>query len=140
LNRVKLAPTPWQPGSRSGGETLTFIPADAKLRPLRDQIIVEAEELIHSRILYVDTRTRPVKGTVLAVGPGCYPKKYDHAEKHKRSKMWDSTRFRPTDVKVGDKVELGGAEQGGYAFDQFYWGEKLCVIVREEDVALVREG
>lgn len=101
---------------------------------------MEAEDLVHSRYIHVDTRERPVKGTVLAVGPGCYPKRYDHPEKHKRTKMWDSTRFRPTEVKVGDKVELGGAAHGGYAFEQVYWGDKLCILCREEDVAVVREA
>ncbi len=137
---VRLSPTPYQSGARSGGDTLTFIPSDVRIRPLRDQIVVEAEDLIHSRTIHVDTRERPVKGTVLAVGPGCYPKVYDHTEKHKRTKFHYSETFRPCDVKVGDKVELGGLGQGGYAFEQIYWGDKLCVLCREEDVCAVVEG
>lgn len=138
--RVRLAPTPFQPGARAGGETLTSIPADAVIRPLRDWLVVEAEAHVASRLIYVPEFGRPLKGTVLAVGPGCYPKRYDHAEKHKRSKSWDSRRFRPTEVKVGDRVELGGAESGGYAFEQLWWGERLCLLCREEDVCLVREA
>jgi hypothetical protein len=78
---------------------------------------------------------KPLRGLVKAVGPGCYPKRYDHAEKGKRTKMWDSKRLRKTEVKVGDVVELGGSEIGGYSFDSFYWGETLHLMCREEDVA-----
>lgn len=134
--KAQFSPTPHQFGHRTGGETLTFIPADAQLRPLRDQIIVEAQEWVHSDIIHMGTPQRPAKGIVLAVGPGCYPKRYDHPEKHRRTKMWDSRRFRPTDVKVGDRVELGE----GFAFEQLRWGDKLCIICREEDVCVVREG
>ncbi len=73
-------------------------------------------------------------------GPGCYPKKYDHRDKHKRTKTWDSTRLRPTEVKVGDTVELGGLNIGGYAFDSFYHGDKLMLIAREEDVCGIHES
>lgn len=117
----------------------TEIPADAKFRPLRDQIIVEPLETVYSAIIDVIRETKPMKGIVKAVGPGCYPKKYNHSDKSKRTKMWDSKTFKPTQVKVGDKVELGGYQYGGYAFHTFYWGDKLHIICREEDVAFVYE-
>lgn len=122
-------------GGRIGGETTTFVPADALIRPLRDQMIVEPLAVVYSRHILVDIRTKPMRGIVKAIGPGHYPKKYDHHLKHKRTKMWESKRFQPTELKVGDVVELGGAEIHGYAFETFYWGDVLHLHCREADVA-----
>lgn len=136
---VTLQPHGWEFGARSGGETLTFIAADQNIRPLRDQIVVEPLDVIHSRYIIVAERTKPLRGKVLAVGPGHYPKQYDHPEKHKRKRMWEGKRFQPTEVKVGDIVELGGSEIGGYAFEQFQWGSRRVLICREADVAGVED-
>lgn len=118
----------------------TSIPAEAQLRPLRDQIIVEPLNVVLSSIIIVKEEVKPLRGIVKAVGPGCYPKKYDHPDKSKRTKMWDSEVFRPTVVKVGDVIELGGYDFRGYSFPTFYWGNKLHLIIREEDVSFVCDG
>lgn len=117
-------------GVRIGNETLTFIKASENIRPIRDQIVVEP--------LPVDSNVlvecwKPIRGRVLATGPGCYPKRYN-GPKGARSKSWDSKAFRPCDVRVGDLVELGGKEIGGYLFQTVRWGTKEVVICREEDV------
>ena len=132
---VRLEPTPYQPGARADSSTLTVIPADSEIRPLHDRLVLEPLDVVHSRHVIVLDRNRPVRGKVLAVGPGIFPKVYDHPEKHKRTKMHDSTVFRPTQVQVGDIVELGGSEIGGYAFDGFYWGDRYCIWATERDVA-----
>lgn len=128
-------------GSSAGGylsnENLEFIPADVRLRPLRDQLIVEPLDVVYSRILIVSIQSKPLRGIVRAAGPGCYPKQYDHRDKHKRTKMWDSLKFRPTEVKVGDVVQLGGAGIGGYAFEQFWWGDRVHLHCREEDICAI---
>lgn len=121
-------------GVRMTNETINFIPADVKLRPLRDQMIVEPIDVMYSRLLIVNSNTKPLRGIVKAIGPGTFPKLYDHPDKQKRTKMWDSTRFRPTEVKVGDIVHLGGAEIGGYSFETFYWGDKIHLHCTEKDV------
>jgi co-chaperonin GroES (HSP10) len=126
------------PGGRIGNEQLEFIPADAKIRPLRDQIVVEPLEMDHGTSLAVVYRGKPLRGVVRAVGPGCYPKRYD-GPKGRRTKSWDSKCFRPCDVKVGDTVDLGGQELGGYLFTTVRWGQKEVVICREADVCVVRE-
>jgi hypothetical protein len=55
--------------------------------------------------------------------------------------MWSSNTFIPTEVKVGDVVELGGAEQEGYAFDAFMWGDQLHIYgASERDVCGIVEG
>jgi co-chaperonin GroES (HSP10) len=121
-------------GVRFGGETLNFVAAHETIRPLRDNLLVEPMEVVYSRYIIVKHDTKPLRGRVLAAGPGHYPKLYDHREKHKRSKMWDSKVFVPTEVQVGDIVELGGSELEGYAFEQFWYGDKCVLWCTERDV------
>lgn len=116
------------------------IPAAMNIRPLRDQIIVEPLRTVLSKVVLTIEKTLPLRGIVKAVGPGCYPKRYDHPDKHKRSKMWDSEVFEPTTVKVGDVVELAGHEFGGYSFPQIQWGDQMHIICRELDVSGVVDG
>lgn len=126
------------PGERSARithDSSTSIPAEAKIRPLRDQIIVEPLNVVHSKVIVTREDTKPLRGIVKAVGPGHYPKVYDHPDKHQRTKMWDSEVFQPIAVKVGDVVELGGAEFRGYSFQNLYWGDVLHIICREADVS-----
>ena len=131
------------PGGRSARithESSTAIPADAKLRPLRDQIIVEPLAVVLSKVIVTVEKTKPLRGIVKAAGPGHYPKLYDHPDKHKRTKTWDSTVFQPMSLKVGDVVELGGYELRGYAFQTLMWGGVKHVICREADVSGVVDG
>ncbi len=120
-------------------EALTLIPADATIRPLRDHLIIEPLPIERSGLVEVVERIKPLRGRVKAVGPGHYPKRYDHPDKHRRSKMWDSESFQPTQVQVGDIVELGGYNYGGYSFPQIRWGETTHLICREADVAGIVE-
>jgi co-chaperonin GroES (HSP10) len=118
-------------GVRLGNEMLEFVPASTKIRPMRDHIVVEP--LPANDVLIIDV-WKPIRGKVLAVGPGCYPKRYN-GPKGKRTKSWDSKSLRPCDVKVGDIVELGGKEIGGYLHCTIRWGTKEVIVCREEDVA-----
>lgn len=125
-------------GARSAAlsqESSTYVPADAKIRCRRDYIIVEPLPVVHSDVLEVVEHTKPLRGVVKAVGPGHYPKRYNTPDKHTRSRMWESKAFQPCDVKVGDFIELGGVEFGGYSFQSFLWGSKKHLIVREADVS-----
>jgi co-chaperonin GroES (HSP10) len=127
-------------GVRIGNETNTFVAAEAHIRPLRDQIIVEPLDWKPSKIILIaGDKRKPLRGIVRAVGPGIYPKQYD-GPKGRRTKSWDSKHFRPCDVKVGDTVELGGLEIGGYLFQTFMWGHTEMVICREADVAVIVES
>jgi co-chaperonin GroES (HSP10) len=110
-------------------ENLTFIPADVELRMLRDCMIVEPVDVIASRILILPPQEKVLRAKVLAIGPGVWLTRYDHAEKHKRTKVYAGTVYRPTVVKVGDTVRLEGFNSHG-----FYWGSKYCIHAREEDV------
>ena len=132
------------PDGRSGElshASSTYVRSDEKIRCLRDQIVVEPLPVEHSKLLAVVEHTKPLRGIVKAVGPGHYPMCYDHPDKHRRTKMWRSTTFQPTQVKVGDIVELGGIRENGrimgYAFPQILWGDKVHVIAREADVSAI---
>ena len=143
---MRATPKTFSRGAEVSHKTTTFIPAEEKLRPLRDVIIVEPLDGVLSAIIQVIHECKPVKGIVRAVGPGTYPAYYldadgDRLPDHRRSqrqKRAHGKRFVPTTVKVGDTVELGGLNIGGYAFDTFYHGDKLMLMAREADVCGIR--
>ncbi len=120
--------------------SLSHVAAHETIRCRRDYIVVEPLEVDHGGLLVVREHTKPLRGIVKAVGPGHYPKRYDHPDKHRRTKTWDSKAFQATEVRVGDTVELGGYEYGGYAFQTFLWGDKVHLICREADVSGVVNG
>ena len=117
----------------------TYVAPEQRIRPLRDFLVVEPLDVEHSAILTVVEDTKPLRGVVKAVGPGHYPLRYDHQDKHKRTKMWRSRSFQPTEVRVGDIVELGCVKLDGrvhgYSFQQIMWGSKMHLICREADVS-----
>lgn len=146
--RRQVEHAPNRRSARLSTESLTMVPAEMVLRPLRDQMIVEPLDVVHSRILIVPAAGKPVRGKVLAVGPGHYPTRYQDSHgdylpdwnRQKRAKSAAGTRFIPTTVKVGDIVHLGGMEHGGYSFEGFYHGRVYCIHCREADVAGVENA
>ncbi|MBI5708188.1 MAG: co-chaperone GroES [Armatimonadetes bacterium] len=92
-----------------------------KLKPLHDRIIVEAaalEEKSAGGILLPDTaKEKPLKGTVLAVGPG---------------KTLDNGKITPVDVAVGDTVLYGK-----YSGTEVTVGGQDYIILRQDDVLAV---
>jgi len=136
-------------GVRIGNETLTYIAADKQIRPLRDQIIVEPLPWQADSPIAIVSHAKPLRGVVRAVGPGCHRIQYQNAEtglwsfsvpKGKRKAMRPSKVFRPCDVRVGDIVELGGLEWGGYLHMTVNWGGIEMVVCREEDVCGIVNG
>lgn len=120
-----------------GGSVQEFHSAtqvNGPLRVLADYLIVEPLDPEFSKVLQVIYKTKPLRGIVRAAGPGHYPRRYNHPEKHKRSKMWLSKRFQPNEVAVGDVIQLGGWQYGGYAFETFTWNGRVHLICREADV------
>lgn len=130
----------FQRGGELSLKSATAIPASTKLRCLQDYIIVEPIEEKFSETVAVVHEIKPLRGVVKAVGPGHYPRRYDHPEKHKRTKMWRSQRFQPTEVQVGQTVQLGGLNYGGYNFDSFLWGDKVHLCCREADVIGIEDA
>lgn len=130
-----LAAKTFSRGAELSHQTTTYIPAEAKLRPLRDQLIVEPLDGAYSALLIVIDESKPIRGIVRAAGPGVYPIRYDHAEKGKRTKMWWGKKFRPCDVKVGDIVSFEPFER-----QSLYWGTVFCLVLREEDVRFIERN
>lgn len=123
-------------GTRITRKVTDFVPATARIRPLRDHIVLKPLQWKPSKILEVAYWGKTLRGEVLAIGPGVYPKQYSPD----RKKTWDSKAFRPCDVKVGDIVELGGLEIAGYDFPLIQWGNQPVIICREADVTMVDDA
>jgi hypothetical protein len=127
-------------------ENITFIPASVKLRPLRDQLIVQPMDVVHSRILIVPPHSsKLVRGKVLAAGPGHYPNGYmdkwgnKNAPKGQRTQIYAGTVFVPMEVQIGQIVHLDGRGTGKSCFEAFYWGDKYCLHARQADIAGIEE-
>lgn len=115
-----------------------ILPEGAQLRMTRDRILVRPLEWEPSRILSVVRHGRPLRGCVVAVGPGRYHRIYARD----KSSFRETTRFVPTQLKPGDVVELGGLnvfDGQGYSFPQVIIGTQVHLIAQEQDVAIVHE-
>jgi co-chaperonin GroES (HSP10) len=115
---------------------ITFIAPDERLRPLRDVIVVKPIPPVFSETIEADWRGKPVRGTVVAAGPGTWP--YKHSRGDKDGKRFhtvrESSQFRPTEVKAGDLVQLGGLEKDGYDFQSVIIDGVECVLATEKDI------
>lgn len=133
----KLSPTGM--GGELSSSSMTYVAPDQEIRCLHDHVIVEPLGVLHSAILTVIEHTKPLRGVVKAVGKGHYPLRYDNDEKGRRTKAWRSKVFQPTEVQVGDVVELGAVKVDGrmigYSFQEFMWGSKPHLICREADIS-----
>lgn len=119
-------------------EHVEILPAGTKLRLTGDRILLRPLEWDASKIIVAIRRGRAVRGEVIAVGPGRYPKKYAKD----RSKYTLSRHFLPTEVKPGDVVELGGLnvfDGNGYMFPEVVIGTERLLLCQEQDVAVVVE-
>lgn len=121
-----------------GTKTMTekpvdYLPVGTRLRMLGDRILVRPLDIHWSDHIIAVRHGRPVRGEVVAVGPGCYPKKF--AGDRKSYKL--SRHFQPTQLKPGDIVELGGLnvfDGQGYAFPEIVIGTQSFVMCQEADV------
>jgi hypothetical protein len=109
----------------------------AQFRPLGDRILLRPLKWQPSEILEVVRHGRALRGEVMAIGPGHNPLKYK--TRGDNTKAMDYSRyFRPTELKVGDVVELGGLnvfDGQGYQFPEVLVGVETMLIVTERDVA-----
>lgn len=133
-------------GYRQGNELLAWIKASEHIRPLRDQLVIEPLPLDLNSSLEVVYRGKPVRGIVRAVGPGRHPIKYFDSQGNSTTKRGDrktsklSKHFLPCDIKVGDVVDVGGLDIGGYLFPLIRWGTWDVFICTERDVCLIDEA
>jgi co-chaperonin GroES (HSP10) len=108
------------------------------VRMMGDRILLRPLDWNPSKVIHVERRGRPLRGEVMAVGKGHNPMKYKHV--HGKKLMNYSRHFRPTEVKPGDIVELGGLNQfdgKGYQFPEVVVGSETMLIISERDVAAV---
>lgn len=125
-----------QTGVRLESKRDEIISATETVRPLRDYLLVKPLQWKPSRTIQIAGNTRrTLRGTVIAAGPGCYPKRYNRD----RSKTWDAPIFRKTHAKVGDIVELGGLQFDGYTFAKLTIGHEAYLLCRDEDVCAIVE-
>lgn len=119
-----------------------IVESAAQMRMLRDQILLKPLDWEPSKIISVVRKGRPLRGVVMAIGPGHHPIKYRKTNDPNKRIADYAKRFRPTEVKVGDVVELGGLNQfdgQGYMFPEVVVGNETMIICTERDVAGVRE-
>jgi co-chaperonin GroES (HSP10) len=123
-------------GTALSHTAIAFVGPNERIRPLRDVIIVKPIDPHFSDVLSVHWRGKPVKGTVIAAGPGTYPWKHTRGKREGKDfhEIRQSAQFMPTEVKAGDVVELGGLEREGYAFQTVIVDGVECVIATEKDV------
>lgn len=134
-------------GAELSYKTVACIDADATIRPLRDEVIIEPLDGVISALILVIEEKKPISGIVRAVGPGIWLKQYASGKpptwapthspppKGQRTMVRDSKIFRPTVTKVGDRIELDAVR--AQALQTFYWGDRLMLMAREEDIAAV---
>ena len=85
---------------------------------------------------------RALRGIVAAIGPGHYPSTKRTKRPDGRVNVGESKHFRPTEVKVGDVVEIGGLnafDGAGYQHTEVLYNGEKHLICSERDVAVVRE-
>ena len=91
-----------------------------KLRAIQDKVIIkqtEAEDVSAGGIIIAGRQEKPLKGKVIAVGPGLY---LDTGE-----------RIKPT-TEVGDTI-LYGKESG----EELKFEDKEFVVLREREIVAV---
>jgi co-chaperonin GroES (HSP10) len=115
----------------------------SQLRMRGDRILLRPMKWEPSKIIEVVRQGRALRGEVVAIGPGIYPvsKRVTQADGRKRVEY--SKHFRPTEVKVGDVVELGGLnifDGKGYQFTEVLVGSETMIVCTERDVAGVVDG
>jgi hypothetical protein len=112
----------------------------SQFRPVGDRILLRPLAWKPSDLIEVVRHGRALRGEVMAVGPGHNPAKYKPGPRGPRALMDYSRHFRPTEVRVGDIVELGGLnifDGKGYDFTEVIVGTETMLVCTERDVAMV---
>ena len=141
-----MSDNPEERGVRIEQKLNCYIPEDHHIRPMRNQIFAEPLPWTPSSILEVVSAQKPMRAKVVAIGPGTWVKQYFSSKtgtwaptwnppaRPDRTKSRDSKIFKKCDVKIGDIIDLGGLEIGGYLFSRITWGMKDILICTEDDV------
>lgn len=115
---------------------------NGRLRMLGGRVLLRPLEWDASKIIIAIRHGRPVRGEVVAVGPGYNPMKYKTGPKGPRTLMDYSRFFQPTQVKPGEIVELGGLnifDGAGYQFTDVLLNGVFHLICHEKDICFIRD-
>jgi hypothetical protein len=127
-------------GVRFADKSLNFV--SGEVRPLREKLVIRPLPPVLSQTIAANWNGEAVRGYVVAAGPGTYPN--IHEKGFKDGQPWRRVRtlkaFRPNDVKVGDIVQLGGMELGGYLWPHISIDGVDHILVSEQDVCGVECG
>lgn len=106
------------------------IAAGETIRPLRDRIVIKPLEPEPGALIVIDSGRKPIRGHVVAVGPGAYRKKYWLNDQGERCKVGEITGRIPTELKPGQLVELLPIRP-----NEITIGGELHLLCAEGDVA-----
>jgi hypothetical protein len=126
-------------GIRFYDKSLNFV--TGQIRPLREKLIVKPLPPSLSQTIAANWNGEAVRGEVIAAGPGTYPNIHEKGIKDGKPyrRVRQLSAFRPCDVKVGDIVQLGGMEIGGYLWPHILINGEDHIVCSEQDVAGIEE-
>lgn len=113
------------------------------LRMRGDRILLKPLQWDTATTVVAIRHGRPVRGEVIAVGPGIHPVSKRTNTNDGRRRVDFSKRFQPTEVQPGDVVELGGLnifDGHGYDFPEVIVNGEKHIIVTERDVCGIRDA
>jgi hypothetical protein len=127
------------PGIRKHDTSLNF--TDGEIHPIRDFLIVKPMPPALSQTIAADWNGEAVRGKVIKAGPGCYPNIHERGFKDGTPyrRVRQSKVYRPTEVKPGDVVQLGGMEIGGYLWKHVWLDGEDHILIDEDDVCFVED-
>jgi hypothetical protein len=127
------------PGVRQHDKALNFVQGEVQMRG--DYLIVKPLPPALSQTIAADWNGEAVRGKVIKAGPGCYPN--IHQRGFKDGKPYHTIKpskvYRPTEVKPGDVVQLGGMELGGYLWKHVWLEGEDHILIDEDDVCFVED-
>jgi co-chaperonin GroES (HSP10) len=112
-----------------------------QLRMLGDRILLKPLEWDTNTTIHAIRHGRPVRGEVIAIGPGLHPVSKRTKLADGRQRIDFAKRFQATEAKPGDVVELGGLnifDGKGYEFPEVIVNGVKHLIVTERDVCGIR--
>lgn len=127
-------------GVRIEKQTIDSIDSSKQtFRPTKDRIIVKPLHWDESTKIHSIRKGSPVRGEVIAVGPGTYRKRYSE----NRTKVTETNVFIPMEVKPGDIVNWGGLnifDGDGYAFPEVNIDNERHLIIQQGDICAIESN
>jgi hypothetical protein len=131
-----------QSGRRLNDRSLNFV--SGRISPREDWLIIKPLPPHLSQTLHAEWNGEAVRGEVVAAGPGKYPNVHKRGFRPGKDgkpvefrEVRKSRCFVPTQVKVGDIVQLGGMDVGGYLWKHIIVDGVDMVWCMEADVTFI---